>query len=96
MTTGRELTAGRLVAAGSLVEGFHADFGGSALTILNPDAPRLAAYLAVFDVLLHRSAAGIEGDLNRFIAIRAINGGRCLSGPVSQGKLRFHLVFVVG
>src|SRR5688500_2697229 len=63
LPSGSYLRAGWWLRA-LLVEGLHADVRRSILTILDPEAPRLAAHLAVFDVLLNGSAAWIERDFD--------------------------------
>jgi hypothetical protein len=80
----------------SLVERLDPDLDRPILPILHHYAPRLTAYLAILDVLLRGSAARIERDLDRFIAVRAIDGSGCLRGPIAKRKVSIQRVFFVG
>jgi hypothetical protein len=79
-----------------LVERVHSDFSAPVLRVLNGHRPRLTANLAVFDVLLRCSPARVERDLDRFVAIRAINGSCGLCGSIAQREIGVKRAFVVG
>src|SRR5258708_13200750 len=55
------------------------------------DAPRLAAHLAVLDVLLHGAAARVEGDLVLLAAVRARHGDHGVGAAVARVEV-FRLV----
>lgn len=78
----------------SLVQRFHRNPSRPILAVLHPDAPRLTADLAIFDVLLNGSPTRIEGDLDRLIAVWAINGGCCFSRSVAEGEVGVLRFFV--
>jgi len=80
---------------GLLVEWFYTDLGRAVLTVLHAHAPGLATDLAVLDVLLRRSAAGIDRDLDRFIAVRTIHRRRRLGRPIAERKFGIGQFFVV-
>src|SRR5688572_13659871 len=49
--------------------------------------PRIAAHLAVLDVFLHRSTAGIDSDRDSLAAVRTDDIGRRVRRAVSERKV---------
>ena len=55
--------------------------------VMHVHSPRLAAYLAIFHVILLFAATGIERDIVLFAAIRTDNGPGRVGGAVTERKL---------
>jgi hypothetical protein len=79
----------------SLIERLDPDFSCPILPILDVDRPRLTAHLAILDVLLGRSPAWIKRDLDRLIAVRAVDHRRGFRGSIAKGKLGIDRFFFV-
>jgi len=56
------------------------------------DLPRLAAHLAILDILLVGATSGIQRNTADFAAIGTTHIGRHLGGAVTQRELRIQIV----
>src|SRR5687768_1553790 len=70
----------------SVVQWIDGDARGAAV-VLHGHTPRLTTHRAILDVLLRRTAAGIEGDRYLFGAVWAQHGRREISGTVAKRKV---------
>ena len=70
-----------------LVERRHLHVGAAGRVVAHGHAPRLAAHLAVLDVVLRPAAAGIERDVHRLAAVRAVHGRRGVRGAVAAREI---------
>lgn len=70
--------------------------GGDAIVEAHGYLPWIAADLAIFDVLLTASAAGIYADCGRLIAIRTHHFRRRLDGAVAERKFIVQVVIIHG
>jgi hypothetical protein len=77
-----------------VVTGINVYVGRALVIVAHGDQPRTAAYLTVLDVLLMHSRAGVEGDLTRLSAIRAVDVAHHVGDAVSKGELVIELVLV--
>src|SRR5437763_3866883 len=71
----------------SLIERFGEHLGGAVLGVAHRDAPRSAADLAVFHVLLHRASAGVEPELVGLPAVRTHDQHLALGRAVAEREV---------
>src|SRR4051812_28352133 len=69
-----------------LVERHDTDRRTSILAVIHGYRPRLAAHFTILDVLLRRSAAGIDRDLHGFVAVRTVDCRAGFGGAVAEGE----------
>src|SRR5512143_1881982 len=80
----------------SVVECHSVYDGGAVVLIMYGNSPRLAAHLAVFDVVLLRAAAGVESDHIGLAAIRTGDHAGRGGGAVAERKVSVEVEIVAG
>src|SRR6185436_8945507 len=79
-----------------LVERGHADGRRAVAIVPNTDGPRLAAHLAILDVFLRRTPAGIDRYLDGLVAVRAVHRRFGFRGAIAERKVGVEWIFLVG
>ena len=79
-----------------MVEGGQADVCSAIPLVDDAHCPGLTADFAVLHVLLGGAAAGIEGDLDALVAVRAVDDSIGRRGSIAQGKFFFEVVLSIG
>ena len=72
---------------GLCIERNDAHLGRPVPAVQDTDRPGLAAHLAILNILLRRTPTGINGDLDRLIAVRTVDRRPRLGRSIAEWKV---------